>query len=97
MNRYSDAVKSFQQSESLGVRGSKRAYAETYAAQRDYRDAEKVLRSQTSTGEAASDIVQRLSEITFPLDQATKLMAEEFGINAPAIALLICTYLYCMK
>ena len=69
LNRYADAVKSFQQSESLGVRGYKREYAEAYAAQRNYTQAEKVLRLQTPTGGAGADIQERLSEITFPMDQ----------------------------
>jgi putative peptide modification system cyclase len=69
LSRYSDAIKSFQQSESLGVRGYKREYAETYAAQRNYAQAEKILRLQTPTGAASDDIEERFSEITFPLDQ----------------------------
>jgi putative peptide modification system cyclase len=76
LNRYSEAVKSFQQSESLGVRGFKREYAETYAAQRNYPQAEKILRLQTSIG-AVADVEQRLSEITFPLDQGNWLQAEK--------------------
>jgi putative peptide modification system cyclase len=76
LNRYSDAVKSFQQSESLGVRGFKRQYAETYAAQRNYVQAAKTLRLQTPIGEA-TDIEQRLSEITFPLDQGNWSQAQK--------------------
>ena len=76
LNRYSDAIKSFQQSQSLGVRGIKRHYAEAYAAQRKFAEAKKVLSSQTATGQESGDIDQHLSDITFPLDQGDWVRAE---------------------
>ena len=77
LSRYQDAIKSFQQSESLGVRGSERAYAETYAAQRNYLQAKKILLAQTTNGLAGADVEQRLSEITFPLDQGNLKQAAD--------------------
>ena len=77
LSHYSDAVKAFQQSEALGVRGIKRHYAEAFAAQRKYSDAEKILHSQTLTGQASGDIDQRLSEITFPIDRGDWSQAEK--------------------
>jgi putative peptide modification system cyclase len=86
LNRYADALKSFQQAESLGVRGYKREYAETYAAQRNYPQAEKTLRLQTPTGQQSVDIEERLSEITFPLDQGDWPRAERAAAQLQPLA-----------
>ena len=86
LNRYADAVKSFQQAESLGVRGFKREYAETYAAKRNYSQAEKILRLQTSTGAASGDIQERLSEITFPLDEGDFAQAKKAAAQLQPLA-----------
>jgi putative peptide modification system cyclase len=69
LNHYRAAEDAFAQAESLGVRGFKREYAETYAAQRRYDLARRTLATQTPTGNAGTDLDQRLGEITFALDQ----------------------------
>lgn len=63
------ALAAFQRAESLGVGGYKRSYAEAFAVQRRYDDAEKVLRTQTPTGFDDIDIGQQLSQVSFNVDR----------------------------
>jgi putative peptide modification system cyclase len=69
LDKYDRALAAFEQADSLGVRGLKRQYAETYAATRRYAAARKVLASQTTSGDLSEDVEQRLSEISFAVDQ----------------------------
>jgi putative peptide modification system cyclase len=68
LNRYDQALSNFDQAVSLGIRGYNREHAETYMAQRRYREADEVLGADTHTGMPASDLEQRLVEVTRPLD-----------------------------
>jgi putative peptide modification system cyclase len=70
LNRYDDARAAFQQSEALGVAGEKLEFAETYAAQRDYAAAGRVLASQTQNGlPGAFDLRLHQDDPVFLLDQ----------------------------
>ncbi len=69
LNRYAEARAAFQQSESMGVAGRKLEYAETFAAERNYASAGRVLQSQTRGGMAGADLELRLDDPVFLLDQ----------------------------
>jgi putative peptide modification system cyclase len=69
LNRFAEALQSFRQAESLGVKGYLREYAEAYAAQRKYADAARVVALQTSTGDINSDLEGRLGEVSFNVDR----------------------------
>ena len=90
LSRYADALKSFREAESLGVRGHLREYAELYAAQRRYADAERIVAMQTPTGDLTSDLEQRHGEITFNLDQGkwTEALAAARRFEADAATTL---------
>jgi putative peptide modification system cyclase len=86
MNRYADALKAFKQAESLGIKGHLREYAETYAAQRKYDDAARVIALQTPTGDLSTDLEQRHGDVTFNLDQGkwTEALAAARKLEADA-------------
>ena len=69
LERYPEARLAFEKGESLGGREPIRYHADTLAAQRQYKDAERLLRTQTKTGFAGADLDARLPEITYPLDR----------------------------
>jgi putative peptide modification system cyclase len=69
LNHFAQATEAFHQAESLGVKGYLREYAETYAAQRKYDEAERVVAMQTTTGDINSDLEERLGEVTFNVDR----------------------------
>ena len=70
LNRYEDARVAFQQSEALGVAGTKLEYAETYAAQREYVSANRALSTQTQNGlPGGFDLSLHLDDPVFLLDQ----------------------------
>lgn len=69
LDQYDDALVAFERAESLGVRGERRAYAEVYAAMRRFDDAERIRRLTRPVGLEAVAFEQRLSDISFALDQ----------------------------
>jgi putative peptide modification system cyclase len=69
LDRLPEALEAFKNADSLGVRGDLRAYAEVYAAQRNYFAAKKILQHQTPTGDSSVTLEERLAEVTFSLDQ----------------------------
>lgn len=69
LNQYAEAIHDFEQAESLGVRGTKREYIETFAAQRRFDLVAKAMQLQSATGSAAVDLNARLVEVSLPLDQ----------------------------
>jgi putative peptide modification system cyclase len=69
LNRFDEALKAFKQAESLGVRGHLREYAETYAVQRQYELADRVVAQQGTTGDLNADLEMRYGEVTFAVDQ----------------------------
>ncbi len=70
LNRYDEARAAFQQSEALGVAGEKLEYAETYAAQRNFADARRLLTSQTRNGLAGGlDLHMRTDDPVLMVDQ----------------------------
>lgn len=68
-NDYKSALEAFKQAESNGARGYKSDYVMAYAAMDDYVNAEKILASQTQSGESAADVENRLPEILVPLSR----------------------------
>lgn len=97
LEQYAPALEAFEQADSLGVRGFKRHYAETYAAMRRYPLAMRVLASQTPNGDVNQDLEQRLDEISFPADQgqwpqALRAAAELESLAAKAAPLTRWTY-----
>jgi putative peptide modification system cyclase len=69
LDELDQALESFVQAESLGVRGDLRAYAETYAAKRNFVKAYEILNAQTNTGDESVSIEQRLGDISFAVDE----------------------------
>jgi len=69
LNRYDDAVASFERAEALGIRGYKREYVEAYAAQRRFDDASRISGLQSEIGLRGADLEARQIEVSLPLDQ----------------------------
>ena len=69
LGQHDEAIAAFERSQSLGVRGQLRQYAEAYAAQRRFTDARRILASTTAGGLRAGAFEERLPDISFPLDQ----------------------------
>jgi putative peptide modification system cyclase len=69
LGRYKEAESAFQQAESLGVGGYVRDYAEIYAVQRDYERGFRVLSERGRVDIDSLALEQRLTEVTFAVDQ----------------------------
>ena len=69
------AIAAFKQSEQLQVHGYIRQYAEAFAAQRDYRQAELIVKRQSGVGMEGVDLQSRLDEILFPADRGRLVTA----------------------
>ncbi len=69
LNRFPEALAAFERSDSFGLFGSRREFAETYAAQRQFADAERVLAQQPDFGATTAAIEARLVEVSMALDQ----------------------------
>ncbi len=68
-NRYDEAVASFKLHESLTKGGYNRQYAETYAAKRNFDEAQRVIARQVSSGSDYTDLAARADDVLFPLDK----------------------------
>jgi putative peptide modification system cyclase len=69
LDRIPEALESFRQADSLGVKGDLRAYADAYAVDRNFEAATAVLARQTPTGDLGVSLEQRLADVTFAIDQ----------------------------
>jgi len=74
-NRLPEALAAFVQADSMGEAGHKREHADAHAAQRDYAAAAKVLERHAITGLPGAVLVERLAEVSHPLDQGRWLEA----------------------
>jgi putative peptide modification system cyclase len=68
-NKYREALDAFAKAEASGVKGYKSDQVMANVAIDDYDNAKKVLASQTSSGDATTDLANRLPEILVPLSQ----------------------------
>jgi len=69
LNRYAEARAAFQQAEAMGVAGNKLEAAESFAAERNFVTAARVLQSQTQSGMSGVDLELHLDDPVFLLDQ----------------------------
>ncbi len=69
LNEYDAAIAAFIQADVLKPLGYKRNFADAYAAQRGYAQAQKVLAGQAVGGYGDTFIEDRLAQISHPLDQ----------------------------
>lgn len=69
LGQHDEAIAAFERSQSLGVRGELRQFAEAYAAQRKFEDAERILGNTSGGGLGAPAFEQRLPRISFAVDQ----------------------------
>lgn len=77
LNNYQAAAAAFIQSDTLKPNGFKRHFADTYAAQRQYTEARKIL-ARHSIGDFGDAFIEdRITQITYPLDQGQWQKAEE--------------------
>jgi len=68
LNDYTEAVKAFTQSDALKSGGYNRDFADTYAAQRLFPQANKILTAQSVEASDGQSLEMRISEISYPLD-----------------------------
>lgn len=69
LGQHDEAIAAFERSQSLGVRGQLRQYAEAYAAQRRFPDARRILATTSAGGLRAGAFEERLPDISFEIDQ----------------------------
>jgi putative peptide modification system cyclase len=69
LNRYDDAIASFEKADTLGPRPYRRDYVEAYLAQRKYADAERVAAQTIGSSSAVQGLEARLLDISIPLDR----------------------------
>jgi hypothetical protein len=86
LNRFPEALAAFERSDSFGVFGSRREFAETYAAQRQFTDAERVLAQQPDFGDTTAAIEARLVEISMALDRGNPAQALATARSLAALA-----------
>jgi len=87
LNDYKASLEAFNQAQSHGLRGYKSHHVLAYLAIGDYANADKILRSQTKSGDAASDIANRLPELLIALGKGDldKGLAVAKSINQDAL------------
>src|SRR5690606_29217387 len=69
LGQHEEAIAAFERSQSLGVSGQLRQYAEAYAAQRRFADARRILAATSAGGLRAGAFEERLPDISFAIDQ----------------------------
>jgi ubiquinone biosynthesis protein UbiJ len=69
LNRFPEALAAFERSDSFGIYGWRREFAEAYAAQRQFTDAERVLAQHPDFGDTTAAIEARLVEVSMALDR----------------------------
>jgi putative peptide modification system cyclase len=69
LGNYPEAIAAFRQSESIESGGYKRDYADTFAAQRQFSSANKVLSTQVPDLLSGVVLEESMPEITYPIDQ----------------------------
>lgn len=69
LGQHAKAIEAFERSQSLGVRGELRQFAEAFAAERKFEDARRILAATSGGGLRAPAFEQRLPDISFRVDQ----------------------------
>ncbi len=69
LSEYEAALAAFKQSYAVKPEGYNRNFADTYAAQRQFEQAQKVLTTSSLGGFGNAFIEEHLGEVTYPLDQ----------------------------
>nr|MBP6597420.1 putative peptide modification system cyclase [Arenimonas sp.] len=69
LNRFPEALAAFERSDSFGLYGSRREFAEAHAAQRNFSEAERVLAQQPDFGDTTAAIEARQIDMSMALDR----------------------------
>jgi putative peptide modification system cyclase len=68
-NEYKLSLEAFNLAENNGIRGNKTDHVIAYLANDDYKNADRIFKSQTSSGSDVTDVDSHLSDILIPLSK----------------------------